>query len=190
MAFDTPDIYIIESVDLENEAEGEREGEALTEILKLSGKSPRYVYIRTKQELMHFLEDFQKSGYRYLHLSCHGNSRAIKTTFDTISFKKLGGILRPYLQDKRLFISACSVVNDQFRQAVMTGSGCLSTIGPSKDVHFDQAAIFWASFYYLMFDTDTRRMKRDDILPTIKKLARLFELPITYCSRTRTHEIG
>ena len=52
MARDTPDIYIIESVDLENEAEGEREGEALTEILKLSGKSPRYVYIRTKRELI------------------------------------------------------------------------------------------------------------------------------------------
>ena len=189
MVIDKPDIYIIESVDLENEAKGEREGEALTEILKLSGKSPRYVYIRTKRELIHFLEDFQKSGYRYLHLSCHGNSRAIYTTFDKISFQKLGDLLRPYLQDKRLFISACSVVNDQFRQAVMTGSGCLSTIGPSEDVYFDQAAIFWASFYYLMFDIDTRRMKRDDIRPTVRKLARLFELPITYCSRTRTHEI-
>ena len=174
MAINTADIYIIESVGLENEAKGEREGEALTETLKLSGKSPRYVYIRTKRELIHFLEDFQESGYRYLHLSCHGNSRAIGTTFDTVSFQELGDLLRPYLQDKRLFISACSVVNDQFRKAVMTGSGCLSTIGPSKDVHFDQAAIFWASFYYLMFDTDTRRMKRDDILPTVKKLARLF----------------
>ena len=190
MALDTPDIYIIESVDLENEAKGEREGEVLTEILKLSGKSPRYVYIRTKQELIHFLKDFQESGYRYLHLSCHGNSQAIGTTFDTISFQELGDLLGPYLQDRRLFVSACSVVNDQFRQDVMTGSGCLSTIGPSKDVAFDQAAIFWASFYYLMFDSDTRRMKRDDILPTVKKLARLFELPITYCSRTRTHEIG
>ena len=59
MALDTPDIYIIESVDLENEAKGEREGEALTEILKLSGKSPRYVYIRTRLELIHFLKDFR-----------------------------------------------------------------------------------------------------------------------------------
>ncbi len=95
MALDTPDIYIIESVDLENEAKGEREGEVLTEILKLSGKSPRYVYIRTKQELIHFLEDFQETGYRYLHLSCHGNSQAIGTTFDTISFQELGNLLGP-----------------------------------------------------------------------------------------------
>ena len=190
MALDTADVYIIESVDLENEAKGEREGEALTEILKLSGKSPRYVYIRTRRELIHFLKDFRESKYRYLHLSCHGNSQAIGTTFDTISFQDLGDLLGPYLQDKRLFISACSVVNDRLRQAVMTGSGCLSVIGPSKDVAFDKAAIFWSSFYYLMFDTDTRRMKRGDILPTVKKLAPLFDLPITYCSRTRTREIG
>ena len=118
------------------------------------------------------------------------NSRAIETTFDTISFQELGDLLRPYLQDKRLFVSACRVVNEQFRQVVMTNSGCLSIIGPSKDVYFDQAAIFWASFYYLMFDTDTRRVKRDDILPTVKKVAPLFGLAITYCSRTRIREIG
>ena len=62
----------------------------------------------------------------------------------------------------------------------MPKSGCNSIIGPTEEVEFDRAAVMWASFYYLAFEDDTRRMDRDDIIPILNRIARLFDIPIAY----------
>jgi len=133
---------------------------------------------------------FRNSEYRYLHLSCHGNSSSIYTTLDRIPFRELGEIMSPFLEDKRLFISACSVVNDRLAKAIIPSSGCYSIIGPVEDVVFGDAAIVWASFYHLMFSLDDRKMKGDQILPTLRKLVRAFEVSLDYYSASRRSPAG
>ena len=175
------EVFIIESLGWCDEKKEERlEGRLLRQVLLLSGKKPLYYYIRTKQELEDVLNRFEDSDYRYLHLSCHGNSRGIATTLDHIDHQELGRILNPYLEGRRLFISACEAVNRQFVNAVAKGSGCYSIAGPKDDVLFSSAAIFWGAFYHKAFEMDRRKMTGTNIRPILGNLANLFEVSIRY----------
>ena len=78
-------------------------------------------YIRTKRELKAILEQFLASKYRYLHLSCHGNRNSMGTTLDSIPFSELGPLIAPYLDRRRLFVSACSMTNDALARVIMPG---------------------------------------------------------------------
>ena len=70
-----PNIFIIESLELENEDQNLLEGHRLKEMLALSDKQCKYYYLRTEREFREILKEFKKSNFRYLHLSCHGDKR-------------------------------------------------------------------------------------------------------------------
>src|SRR5262245_57224917 len=126
-----PNVFIIESLHFKDEEHKLQEGELLSKILHLSGKDSIYYYIRTQRELEAVLEIFMDSDYRYLHLSCHGNSTAMYTTLDEIPFSKLGKLLRPVLNNKRLFLSACSMANASLAKELVWDSRCLSVMEPA-----------------------------------------------------------
>lgn len=71
--FSKPEVFIIESLELEDEKRNCFEGKILSQILYLSGKKSIYYYIRKKRELEEIVSEFHQSEYRYLHISCHGN---------------------------------------------------------------------------------------------------------------------
>ena len=185
-----PNVFVIESLDFDDEENEMFEGKILSQILHLGDKKSEYYYIRTKRELEEVLKLFRKSDYRYLHLSCHGSTKSISTTLDCISFSQFGNLVRPYLKDKRLFISACSAVNDNLAKTVIPSSKCLSIIGSTKKVSYNDAAIMWASFYHLMFQEDPQRMKRRNIESTLRKLAKTFGVPLNYFSISKGSKEG
>jgi hypothetical protein len=144
-------VFIVESLRIDDEKEGRYEGRILRDILTLSGKKTEYWYVRTWKELEEeIFQRFWDSGLRYLHISCHGSADTIALTLDNVSFEKFGDGIREYLSERRLFMSACEVVNQQFHDAVFPDSNCYSLIGPDEDIRFDDAVIIWASFYHLM----------------------------------------
>lgn len=181
----TSAVFIIESVDLADERLGNREGRILRDILRLSRKSNQYWYIRTKRELRRILAVFGSSGMRYLHISCHGDTEALYTTFDRIPFNELKELLRPRLVGRRLFISACEAANHALAKRIMPGSGCLSLIGPKGEIMFSDAAMMWASFYHLMFREGGAVMTRAEILRALEMIATTFEVPIRYFGRKK-----
>lgn len=183
-------VFIIESLDSIDEKEKRFEGQILSRILRLGGKQSRYYYIRTKKELKKALESFGESGYRYLHLSCHGNETSISTTRDTIRFSELNRLMKPYLKDKRLFISSCNAVNDDLAATVIPSSKCFSIVGPAEEIDFADAAIIYASFYHLMFRKDPRKMRRRNILSTLRNVAKTFRVNMNYFSISKTSERG
>jgi hypothetical protein len=79
-----PEVFIIESLELADEAKERREGAVLAAVLKMCGKNPLYYYIRTQAELELMAGEFEKSGYRYLHISCHGGGTSLDTTLDSV----------------------------------------------------------------------------------------------------------
>jgi hypothetical protein len=127
-----PQLFIIESLNFENENDGHLEGGILRDILRLSSRGADYMYIRTSRELAVALEHFQDSGKRYLHLSCHGNDHTISLTLDHLSFTEFGNLVKPYVERRRLFVSACEVVNPGLAAAVLPDSDCYSLVG-SRD---------------------------------------------------------
>lgn len=134
-------VFIIESVKLGEEEKNIREGQIISQILHLGLIEYKYYYVRTKRELVRFVEEFGKSGFKYLHLSCHGGSDCIATTLDQISFGELRDILRPYIAKKRLFVSACYAANDNLARVVIPSTKCFSIIGFGRSIDFDEAAI-------------------------------------------------
>ena len=85
-----PELFIIESLTLDDEADGRQEGEILSRMLRLAGKTKtKYFYIRTKRELEEIIDLFDESKYRYLHISCHANDSEMGTTFDDVFFSSL-----------------------------------------------------------------------------------------------------
>ncbi len=142
----TPGVFIVESLKFSDEDCDRREGLILSDILRLARTPADYRYIRTTKELKAILEQFERSGMRYLHLSCHGNRDCIALTLDTLSFEEFGGMVRPYLRGRRLFVSACSTVNKALALSIMPQSDCWSVIGPRGDIAFDDAVLMWASF--------------------------------------------
>lgn len=179
-----PNVFIIESLDFEDEKNNRFEGKFLSQILQLGGKESLYYYIRTKKELQKVLEIFENSDYRYLHISCHGNKNSLFTTLDNLPFSEFATLINPHLNEKRLFVSACSAVNDDLAEVIIPKSGCFSLIIPINDIGFHDAAIIWASFYHIMFKENPNRMKRKDILPALRNIVNTFEISLNYFSNS------
>ena len=176
-----PELFIIESLTLEDEQAGRQEGEILARMLRLSGKADtKYYYIRTERELDEIIDLFDESEYRYLHFSCHANSREMGTTFDTISYAALGTMLKPCLKGRRVFTSACEMANNALAGELLKDTGCYSLIGPTAKINFDDSAAFWVTFYHLLFKQDQRRMKHRDIEFYVAELSTLFNEPVAY----------
>jgi len=143
-----------------------------------------YYYIRTKAELVHLAEEFDASGYRYLHLSCHGNDTSLDTTLDSITYAEFAKIFKDRLKGRRLFVSACSAGNELFAETVGgNNSDLISVAAPSEDIDFDDAVAFWSSFYVRTFKQNAKSMNSNRVADSLKSLAVFFKAPIHFSKR-------
>jgi hypothetical protein len=173
-------VFIIESLSFKDECKKRFEGQILRDMLTLSEKKVEYWYVRTWKELTDEVFDrFYDSKLRYLHLSCHGNSTHVCLTLDNVPFKEFGEMISNYLPERRLFVSACEVVNPAFSQAVNPDGECYSVIGPQDDICFDDAAVMWASFYHLML-RNSKVMRSQEIRKTLERLKKTFGQTFVY----------
>jgi len=180
-----PELFIIESLEFDDEKKQLFEGRVISQILHLSDKKSIYYYIRTKAELSKVLDIFKECDYRYLHISSHGSRDAMHTTIDEIPFDDLVKMLRPVLYRRRLFLSACAMTNVNLAKKMMPKSGCFSMVGPKKAVDFNDAAILWASFYHLMFKSNAKVMKHEQLEKNVQNVSSIFKVPLNYyrCSK-------
>ena len=185
-----PYVFIIESLEFEDEEKGYYEGEIISKILNLSQIEHRYYYIRTKAELEYLISEFVNLNYRYLHISCHGSKKSISTTFDEIKFNELALMLGDKLDRKRLFLSSCLSTNEKLANEILAISNCFSIIGPDKKIFMDDAAIFWSSFYQVMFKKNPKAMNRENLENVLKDLKRLFKIPLRYFSTSKSSSKG
>lgn len=181
-------VFIIESTLRRDEQKGRREGLALSEILNLTNKRAEYLYFRSRSQLEPLLEAFFHSRFRYLHLACHGTERGHGLAFgnDEIEFVDLACIMAPYLDKRRLFVSACMGVRRTFAVPLLTRSKCTSVIGPANDVYFSDAALAWSSFYVFAFRNNRQLMRSRKIRQTLRKITSLFDVRFNAYFRRNT----
>jgi hypothetical protein len=165
-------VCIVESLDFFDE-DTHREGEIISRTLRLSGKKTHYSYLRTRDELESFMKEFGKSNHRYLHVSCHGNTGQFFVTTEMIPALEFAQILVPHVNKRRVFLSTCLAADNQFAREILENSECWSILGPAGVINFDDAAIFWTTFYHLMFKESPDSMQRADIERVVTQCAKL-----------------
>lgn len=183
------DVYIIESLDPDDEGNGRFEGVFLSHVLRLHGKNPKYQYVRTRREFKKAILKFGASRYRYLHLSCHGDREGLCTTNqDDIDFDELAELLQPHMEGRRLFVSACKMVHSNLAKAVIPASGCNSVVGPVENIAFTDSAVVWAAIYHLAFSEDTEIITRSNLQTKLKKACELFDVSFAYYAKSSTEK--
>lgn len=175
-------VFIIESMDWENERNGKLDGLALKTILDLSDIPNDYIYIRTRIEFEHAIDLFKDSDFGFLHMSCHGSDEGLIFTIDEIEFADLELIIGPSLKYRRLFLSACKVACFALAEYFIPKHHCYSIMGSPGAIDYDKAAIFWCSYYYLMYRDDKIRMWQRNIIPTLKNITRTYSETLNYFS--------
>jgi hypothetical protein len=130
----TPDVFIIESLDVDDERHNRFEGRFLSHILKQTGARVRYSYVRTPKEFRAALALFKRSGFRYLHVSCHANKHGIGLTNGEMDIETLSHVLRRCLERRRIFFSACQFVTRDLAKALLIDTNCYS-VRPSGRRH-------------------------------------------------------
>ncbi len=186
-----PDVFIIESLDPDDEGNGRFEGSIISNMLRLHGKNPRYRYVRTREDFETALHQFTQSNYRYLHISAHGDPEGMSTTnLEEIDYDELSQMLGRNFRNKRLFLSACSMVHEDLAAHLIPQTECNSVVGPVDDIHFHKSAIFWAAVYHLLFIKDSERIKRAALAEILGNAAALFDVNIKYFSKARELKKG
>lgn len=176
-----PETFILESLSPDDEANQRLDGKVLYEVLRLQGKKPIYYYFRTQTELVRFADIFRQSGYRYLHLSCHGDDKKLEFTFGQTDYETFASIFEKKLNNRRLFISGCNLGNLNFAETLFAKSGGMySVTAPTKKVFFSQTTSFWPAFYYMMHAWDSSAMKKERLQPVLERLAEIFEMPLAH----------
>ncbi|MES1940075.1 hypothetical protein T5B8_07518 [Salinisphaera sp. T5B8] len=174
-----PEVFIIESLRIGDEEKDYFEGKVLYKILRMCGKNPVYYYCRTKAELELLLLMYRESGYRYLHLSCHGGPASLETTLDSIQYAEFAEMLDGLLKNRRLFVSACEAGNELFSTVVSArNKGMYSIAAPRTPIRFDHAVALWSAFYVRIFSLGETAMRRKGINNELKKLCGLFEVEL------------
>lgn len=185
------DIFIIESLSPDDEGNGRFEGQLISHVARLHGKQPAYRYVRTRDAFEKAIKAFLRSDFRYLHISAHADLEGIATTNqDEVSNRELGEMLGKRFADRRLFLSACSIVHKQMAADIIPVTGCYSVVGPRQDIGFAEAAVFWPALYHLMFERDDRAMSRATLATNLKKVAMLFDVEIGYYARSASRKAG
>lgn len=174
-----PETFILESLTLEDEGRDRRDGRLLFDLLRLQGLNPQYYYFRTERELIELAAVYRQTGYRYLHISCHGNEDALHFTFDKVTFERFSAIFEKRIDNRRLFISGCSLGSRAFADTLYAKNGGMySVIAPTEVIRFDQAAVFWSGFYFLMHSVDKASMKWGQLSEALRRLSELFEVSV------------
>ena len=186
-----PEVFIIETLDPDDEGNGRFEGSIISRMLKLHGKEPKYRYVRTRKDFKKAVTQFGKSQYRYLHISAHANEEGMCTTNqDEIDYEELAEIVNPHLNGRRLFLSACSMVHEDLAREIIPNSGCYSVVGPVEDIYFSDAAIVWSSIYHLVFSESPEKISHKVLKEKLLKVCALFGVQFGYYSKSKKLKRG
>ena len=176
-----PEVFIIESLSVEDEVHERFEGRILRDILKLCGKQPAYIYCRTKSEIETAAGMFRLSGYRFLHVSAHGSTSALFTTLEEIPNAEFNHVFKGLLRNRRVFFSACEIGSGTLNLLIQgANKGMYSIASPMDKIRFDHAAATWAAFYVRMFQLNSAGMKSQEVEDSLLHMCRMFQIRFSW----------
>ena len=178
-----PDVFIIESLDINDESANQFLGRVIEQALLLSGLRPAYHYVRSKEEFRAAIELFHVSHYRYLHLSMHASNDVIALTEGTLTNKEFAEILKGKLKNRRLFFSACCVGAGNLPSLIAeTNHGGYSILSPTEMLSFSVSCSLFPALYVSLLRNNAKGFGSQELTAVLKPLSKLFKTPfkLTY----------
>ncbi len=143
-----PRLFIMECIPRVDEYE---EGEVLYRFLEMT--DPKDIAMKgfsSKKQFTNYLRRSRNTeGFNFIHLSGHGDA-------DRPALEMPYGYVGPEdfpdscFEKKYVTFSACGLSRDDFVSPFMEVTGARAVIAPRKNVQFDDAAIWYLTYYYLM----------------------------------------
>lgn len=169
------EVFIIESCP-------EKDGSILAQQLVLMGASPLYVPVRSLNDFKAALVMFAMSGYRFLHVSCHGDKRNEKVKLGEVwySYEQFATAFPGVLKSRRMSFSACELGNEQFVKVLNKENNWIHSISAfSRKIDEKIASAYWVAYYTLCFN-DVKIKKHgasissENLMSIIKNLDAVF----------------
>lgn len=175
-------IFIIEG--MEKDAS---ESPMLKKMLSLTKVNPliKIKKVRSRADFKKAIQSFKNSDFKFLHISTHGGTNYLKFENDKIEIPEFVDIIGPVSTDRRIFLSACSFATFNMAKEIIPKYHCLSIIGSPDIVDVDKAAVFWTSFYFLIFKIHESKdvsINQEVFFKVFKKLTSAFEYNLEYFS--------
>ncbi len=143
-----PRLLILECIP---KSESYEEGEVLFRFLNMT--DPKDIALRNitaKREFLNYLRRPRNlEGFTFIHLSGHGDPKndSFELPMGTVDADEFPDSC---FEGKRVTISACGMSREDFMTPFLNVTGAKAAIAPKKDVRFDDASIWFLTFYYLM----------------------------------------
>ncbi|UZS00217.1 hypothetical protein [Chondrinema litorale] len=170
-------IFIIESLGESDD----KDGKILKNILDVCCIESKYSEINTKSQLIEVIEEFQKSEFRYLHISCHANVNGFGLNDKSfIKNSEFSEIIGDRIPKRRIFMSACEAGNIDLAGKLITINKIYSLIGSPEVIGFDKSLLFYPTLYHILNEHDEMKMKKKELLKSIRGGVNLFNIPIHY----------
>ena len=174
-----PDVFIIESLDVNEENANQFLGRVIEQALFLSGLRPAYHYVRSKEEFRAAIELFHVSHYRNLHLSMHARNDLVALTEDILPNEEFAEILDGKLKNRRLFFSACCVGAGNLPSLIARRNhGGYSILSPIETLPFSVSCSLFPALYVSLLRNNASGFGSQELSVVLKPLAQLFKTPL------------
>lgn len=183
------DVFIIEALTAEDVRQGMLDGYILYQQIKLMGGDPRYIRVKSENDLKAALVMFRESNYKFLHVSCHGDriKQKIRIGEKWFGYMRVAIASRQLLKSRRVTFSACELGDELFCKRLFEKNHWMhSFTAPTTEINAKVASAFWVSLYTLWLNKsipsvkDDLSVRSDTVLDVLKILSNAFDFPILF----------
>jgi hypothetical protein len=201
---DVTNIYIIESPSNEDISENRKEGQALSEALKLASIKNKYFVVGTINEFSHCFDSILetelknknkgKVSYVTLHFSMHGNNKGIALTnneviiwkdlynsylkklITTLGYQKSknGSIVAPI----HLHFSTCNGIYAKVITTMDENSPYISLVGPNTTVNWSDSLVAFIILYHNTIHKENGPQKSVQLMNAGAGVNNVFEIDL------------
>ena len=193
------DLFIIEVLRPEDYACFAADGLQLVTQMQALGFDTRYVRAYTFDSFKTAVAQYQESGFKWLHLSCHGCDTGVefykkepwvncKFEPEVITNDKVAKSFGKCLIHCRVTLSGCRTGNVDLTQKIFEcNKGLQSLVAPVDDLADDIVAPLWLSYYSLLikrsrskYEGDNVKITNEDIGEVVESVSKCFSVSLAF----------
>jgi len=181
-----PKVFIIESLGANDVNNHRCDGKILEAQLQLIGEESVYRYVLNVSDLRNALCEFDESEFRFLHVSCHGDSAKAYLAANPAgeTYEEFSKCFSSKVALTRVTFAACKLGNKSFfEEFCRWNKGVQSLAAPMNDLPFQRSSLYWATYYTKLIEecrNSNNHIHRDFIESVVPQLSKVLNVSMRY----------